>query len=108
LPLLKKLKAVSSGRVQSTKLIGIIEGSLQQLVKSYGRAANLAAAYQKLTPIETQVASMIRQGLPTKSIASALNISSGTVSIHRKHIRKKLDLDGQEINLQSHLQSLAE
>ena len=108
LPLLKKLKTVSSGRVQSTKLIGIVEASLQQLVKSYGRAANLAAAYQKLTPIETQVASMIRQGLPTKSIATTLSISSGTVSIHRKHIRKKLGLDGKEINLQSHLQSLAE
>ena len=108
LPMLKKLKMASSGRHQSTKLIGILEGNLGQLVKFYGRTANLISAYQKLTPIETQVASLIRQGLPTKTIASALNISSGTVSIHRKHIRKKLDLDGKEVNLHSHLRSLAE
>jgi PAS domain S-box-containing protein len=108
LPLLKRLKMASTGRIKSTKLIDILENNLQLLVKSYGRAANLAAAYQLLTPLETQVASMVRQGLATKSIASSLNISAGTVDIHRKHIRKKLGLNGKATNLQSYLGSLAE
>jgi PAS domain S-box-containing protein len=107
-PLLKRLKAASNGRIQSARLIGIIETSLQQLVKAYGRTANLTAEYQKLSPIETQVAAMVRQGLPTKVIAKTLNITSGTVSIHRKHIRKKLDLDGKATNLHSYLLSLTE
>jgi PAS domain S-box-containing protein len=108
LPLLSNLKGVSRGRLQSTKLISILEANLQQLVKSYGRSANLAAAYQKLTPIERQVASMVRQGLPTKVIAAALNIASGTVDIHRKHIRKKLGLNGKDSNLHSYLVSLSD
>lgn len=108
LPMLKKLKAASTGRVQSIRLIKILEENLQQLVTSYGRTGNITAVYQKLTPLETQVAAMIRQGRPTKAIASALNIAPGTVSIHRKHIRKKLNLDGKKDNLHSYLQSLGE
>jgi PAS domain S-box-containing protein len=108
LPLLKKLKTASFGRIQTTKLISILENGIQLLVESYGRTANLSAAYHKLTPVEAQVASMIRQGLPTKTIATALNNSSGTVSIHRKHIRKKLGLDGKADNLHSYLKSLVE
>jgi len=108
LPLLKQLFTVSKGRYQTSRLIGILEANLQQLMKSYGRAANLGTAYQKLTPVETQVASMVRQGLPSKVIAAALNISSGTVSIHRKHIRKKFGLDGKADNLHSYLLSLTE
>ncbi|MBK8817398.1 MAG: hypothetical protein IPN42_18780 [Methylococcaceae bacterium] len=108
LPLLKKLKIASTGRLQSIRLIKILEENLQQLAVSYGRTGHLAAIYQKLTPLETQVASMIRQGQPTKVIAAALNIAPGTVSIHRKHIRKKLGLDGRKDNLYSYLQSLVE
>jgi DNA-binding CsgD family transcriptional regulator len=55
-----------------------------------------------------QVASLVRQGLSTKIIAMTLNIAPGTVSIHRKHIRKKLGLDGKAANLQSYLMSLTE
>ncbi len=108
LPLLKKLKSASNGRHQSMRLIKILETNLLQLVKSYGRGANLATAYQKLTPIETQVAAMIRQGHSTKVIAAALNIANGTVSIHRKHIRRKLGLNGKSDNLYSYLQGLIE
>lgn len=108
LPLLKKLKAESTGRYQSIRLIKILEENLQQLVKCYGRASHFAAINQKLTPLETQVATMIRQGQSTKVIAAALNIAPGTVSIHRKHIRKKLGLDSKKDNLQGYLQSLIE
>jgi PAS domain S-box-containing protein len=107
LPLLKKLKGVSKGRLQTTRLLGILETNLQELVKSYGRSAHLDAAYQKLTPLETQVAALVKQGQPTKVIAATLNIAAGTVNIHRKHIRKKLGLDG-TTNLHSYLQSLVE
>jgi PAS domain S-box-containing protein len=108
LPLLKKLKGVSANRHQSLRLLKVLEANLQDLAASYGRTINLSAAYQKLTPVEIQVASMIRQGQPTKTIASALNIAPGTVNNHRKHIRKKLGLDGKPDNLHSHLKSLVE
>lgn len=88
LPFLKKLKGASTGRRQTTCLINILETNLLQLVHSFGRTANLPAACQQLTPVEAQVASMVRQGLPTKVIAATLNSSSGTVSIHRKHMQE--------------------
>ena len=111
LPLLKKLKTVSAGRLQTIRLAKILETNLQQLVTSYGHATNLAAAYKKLTPTEKQVASMIRQGIPSKVIAAALNVSHGTISVHRKHIRKKLGLENNDVsfnNLHSYLNSLSE
>ncbi|MBK8816617.1 MAG: PAS domain S-box protein [Methylococcaceae bacterium] len=108
MPLLKKLKTISAGRLQTIRLIKLIEDNFVQLVQSYGYSGNLASIYQKLTPIETQVAAMIRQGQPTKVIAAGLNIAPGTVSIHRKHIRKKLGLDGKKDNLHIYLMSLTE
>lgn len=107
LPLLKKLKVQSAGRRQSARLIDILESNLQQLVGSYGNSVNLDAAYRLLTPVEMQVAAMVRQGLASKVIAAALNSSSGTIEIHRKHIRKKLGLDA-KINLHRYLLSLTE
>ena len=56
LPLIKKMRTTSAGRLQTIRLTNILETNLQQLVKSYGHAANLAAAYKKLTPMERQVA----------------------------------------------------
>jgi|GEM_PF-2469114 PAS domain S-box-containing protein len=105
LPFLKRLKGASTDRNQ-TRLITILETNLEQLVKFYGRDTSLSSVYQKLTPAEIQVASMVRQGLSTKLIATTLNLSAGTIGIHRKHIRKKLDLDSKEINLYSYLTSL--
>jgi PAS domain S-box-containing protein len=107
MPLIKKMKTTSAGRLQTIRLIKILETSLQQLVNSYGHAVNLSAAYKKLTPIERQVASMIRQGNPSKVIAATLNVTTAIINVHRKHIRKKLGI-GRAANLYSHLQSLIE
>ena len=106
LPFLKKLKGASTGRVQSSELLGVIETNLLQLVSTYGRTGAAPAALKLLTPLETQVASMVKQGLPTKSIANTLRISEGTVSIHRNHIRKKLGLNKTSDNLQTYLNTL--
>ena len=101
------MKTANAGRLQTIRLTNILETNLQQLVKSYGHAPNLSTAYKKLTAMERQVASMINQGIPSKVIAAALNVSTATISVHRKHIRKKLGLDS-ATNLYSHLQSLIE
>ncbi len=108
LPILEKLNKVCAGQFQGTHLLSILDANLQAIVKSYGHNDNLAATYQKLSPVERHVASMVRQGLSSKTIATVLNISAGTVSSHRKHIRKKLGLDGKKINLISYLSSLIE
>jgi PAS domain S-box-containing protein len=106
LPFLTKLKKVNSGRIQSSQLLSILENNLLELVDSYGCRDNIPVGMQNLTPLELQVASMVRQGMPTKNIAKVLNISEGTVSIHRNHIRKKLGLSGKSENLQVCLKNI--
>jgi DNA-binding CsgD family transcriptional regulator len=108
LPMLKILKDMITDNLQAARLVNILEANVGQLVKSYGRSSSLSDVYQQLTPVEAQVASMISRGLSSHDIADALQISPGTVGIHRKHIRKKLGLDSKGINLQSYLQSLSE
>lgn len=109
MPILQKLKDIRLDGLNDTRqLIKILETNLQHIVNNYGHPNNLAAIYQRLTPVEILVASMVRQGLSTHIIAEALHISAGTVSIHRKHIRKKLGLQNKATNLQSYLHSLVE
>jgi PAS domain S-box-containing protein len=107
-PLLKSLKGASKGRHQSLRLIKVLETNFEQLLGDFGHAAHLSVTLQKLTPIEKQVAAMVRQGQPTKVIAAVLNVVPGTISVHRKNIRKKLNLNGSSDNLQSYLESLIE
>ncbi len=58
------------------------------------------------TPKELKVATLVKQGKPTKEIAEILGLASGSVDVHRKNIRKKLGLSNKNANLQSHLDSL--
>ena len=62
--------------------------------------------YVSLTPKEITIVNMIKQGLPSKKIATIMNISPRTVDTHRKNIRKKIGLDKKKANLRSHLSSL--
>ena len=79
-PFLAKLKK-DTRESKQIGLIKIIETNLQQLISSYGRPATFTTASRKLTPKEIQIASMIRQGLSSKEIASTLSLSTDTVSI---------------------------
>jgi PAS domain S-box-containing protein len=106
-PFLEKLKKASVNTNQ-TRLVTILENNLAHLIKTYGSANTSSSIHQLLTPVEMQVATMIRQGYSTKKIALTLLISLSTVNVHRKHIRKKLGLTGNPTNLTSYLMSLPE
>ncbi len=58
-----------------------------------------------LSITELRIATMIKNGLKSKEISSQLNISLLTVKTHRKHIRKKLNLQRADINLAAYLRS---
>ncbi len=107
MPFLKKLKRSVNYKDQ-LHLIDVIQNNLEQVVTTYGRSNKLSSICQKLTPAELQVASMVRQGLPTKLIATTLQLSSGTIGIHRKNIRKKLGLNGGNDSLYGFLSTLDE
>jgi len=62
--------------------------------------------YHGLTPTESRVASLIRDGRTTKEIAAVMDVTTSSVDSHRKSIRKKLGLSNEKVNLQSHLRSI--
>ena len=98
LPFLDRLAAGRLTEQQHT-LISILKTNISELTLPFSR--NFSSMLARLTPTEIQIANLIKQGKPTKEIADTLNLSPGTVSIHRKNIRKKLNLTHQKVNLRS-------
>jgi len=61
-----------------------------------------------LTPAELRVCEMIRRGMGSKEIATAIDISADTVETHRRNIRRKLQINNETINLSTFLRQLLE
>ncbi len=57
----------------------------------------------KLSPRETMIADLVRQGKTSKDIASLLQISLRTVETYRNNLRKKLGINKKKISLQTYL-----
>jgi PAS domain S-box-containing protein len=87
-------------------LLAIITTNLRELTSSFKHS--YFAKFQKFTPAELQVANLVRLGKSTKEIAQLMHLAPGTVSIHRKNIRKKLGLTNKKANLQTILSSAPE
>jgi DNA-binding CsgD family transcriptional regulator len=86
--------------------LAIVTTNLQELTSSF--KPSFFAKFQKFTPVELQVANLVRLGKSTKEIAVLMSLAPGTVSIHRKNIRKKLGLTNKKVNLQTILSSAPE
>lgn len=66
---------------------------------------HLSKTHLSLTTTEVAVCNMIRSGLQTKEIAQIRRVSVGTINRHREHIRRKLKITNNSINLVTYLQS---
>jgi DNA-binding CsgD family transcriptional regulator len=99
-PYFDKIQKTKLDDLQKT-LLNILESNLNEIVSPFTR--RLSLKYVSLTPKEITIVNMIRQGLPSKKIATIMNISPRTVDTHRKNIRKKIGLDKKKANLRSHL-----
>lgn len=66
---------------------------------------NLSKTHLSLTTTEVSICNMIRSGLQTKEIAKIRGVSMGTINRHREHIRRKLKITNNDINLATYLQS---
>lgn len=85
-------------------LLKLAESNLRQIVSPFARS--LAAGLYRLTPMEIRIANLIKQGKTTKEIAQLLRLASSTIDTHRNHIRKKLKIKNQKINLRNYLNSI--
>jgi FixJ family two-component response regulator len=52
----------------------------------------LCERVERLSPRELEVAHLVAQGLPSKTISTRLDISERTVQVHRLHLMAKLDI----------------
>jgi DNA-binding CsgD family transcriptional regulator len=103
LPFLEKMKTATTDDSQIV-YINIIERNIQDITRHFRPGAKEYITV--LSPVEQQVANLICDNRSTKDVARVLNMSENTVFFYRKSIRKKLDLQGEHINLKTHLQSL--
>ncbi|WP_448874932.1 response regulator [Desulfobulbus propionicus] len=100
IPYLDRLKD-SSLNEQQQVLVDILRANIDELTSPF--ATNFSNKLARLTPAEIQIANLIKLGKRTKEIAAIMHLSPGTIGIHRKNIRKKLELTHQKINLQTTL-----
>ncbi len=99
-PKLRQLKASKLAPKQKN-LINTIESNLNRIASSFV-PQSLLKNYN-LTPMELQVAELIREGRTNKEIADLLNLSTNTILTHRHHVRAKLGLKNKKTNLRSFL-----
>jgi DNA-binding CsgD family transcriptional regulator len=105
LPALARIRAECASENQAAYL-DLLEDQLIKLAP--GKGPDTDARLLKLTPTEMKVCRLIMAGSSSKDIAEELNLSVGTVNTHRKNIRKKLNLQGRDVNLFTYLQSRTE
>jgi PAS domain S-box-containing protein len=103
LPYLERLKQGRLGE-RERSFAQVLETNLQNIVSPF--AQRLSSRHLRLTPKELEIANMIKDGKTTKDIASLMGVCPGAVSLHRNHIRKKLGLNREKVNLHTYLRSL--
>lgn len=84
---------------QQQVLVDILRANIKELTSPF--ANNFSTKMVRLTPAEIQVANMVKLGKRSKEIAEIMHLSPGTINIHRKNIRRKLDIAHQKTNLQT-------
>lgn len=102
LPYVDKLKHGPLQQDQKT-LVGILESNLLEIVRPF--VADMNAMDESFTPMEIQIAHLVREGRTNKEIARILTIAPRTVGFHRENIRRKLGINNKKVNLRSVLLS---
>jgi PAS domain S-box-containing protein len=104
LPILLKLKEKS--REGDRIDLDLLESLMSDVASPFLR--DLESRFVQLTPRETEICNMIRNGLQSKEIGLALGISARTVEKFRQKIRDKLCVTGRDTNLTTFLRSITQ
>jgi len=99
-PYLEKLHQ-SDLKLEQRIVLDMLTANFNDLTTHF--TPEVSSLMNKLTPTEFRVANFVKHGKTTKEMAEVMCLSPGTISIHRKNIRKKLNISQQKINLQAFL-----
>ena len=83
--------------------VDILRNNLEEITSPFTN--HFLNRFHSLTPTEVNICTLIRNGLRTKEIADLRGVSAATINRHREHIRKKLNIANQKVNLTTYLQS---
>lgn len=103
IPYVNRIKKSGLNDLQ-TQYLNILESNLNELLKPLSQQNR--EKLMLLSPSETRVANLVRDGYRIKEIARELNISPRTVEFHRDNIRKKFGIKERSVNLKIYLSSL--
>jgi PAS domain S-box-containing protein len=103
LPYIEKLENTRLDKSQETYL-EILNSNINEIVSPYLK--KISAQFQNFTPMQLQVADLVKAGKTTKEISEVLNLSDRAIEFHRNNIRNKLGLKNKKINLRTYLLSL--
>ncbi len=102
LPALDKIKNEPATPVRSS----FLELVREQLISlTTGFTSELDAGMLKLSRTELRICRFIQAGCSSKEISETMNLAFDTIRTHRKNIRRKLGLQGKDINLHTFLAS---
>lgn len=102
IPTLLRLK--ESSHTSLSRNFEMLEKDLREIVSPF--LQTLRDSYSKLSPRESEVCRLVKNGMTSKEIAEALHLSLMTIHKYRELIRKKLGLVNNGTNLRTYLQSL--
>lgn len=104
LPSLRNLKESELDPKQRLN-VDVLEASLKTIASPF--YCTLFTRYETLTPMEIQIAHLIREGRRNREIAALMHTSPRTVDSARNIIRGKMGLRHKKGHLRTHLQKVA-
>jgi len=102
LPLLARLRPGLSGH--ALQVLDQVETELAAIASPLVDAT--APQLARLSATELRICHLIRRGLAAKEIADLEGVATATIQTHRRNIRRKLGLAGEDVNLASYLEQL--
>ena len=101
--ILPYIEALKNSRMNNDQMVFLktLESNVKKIISPF--TIKLSSVYLKLTPKEIQIANLVKNGRTNKEIAELLYVSLRTIEFHREHIREKLGIKNEKINLRSHL-----
>jgi len=88
---------------EQQEIVTLISAHIETITGSFSPKAK--ELFLNLSPRETLIADLVRQGKTSKDISKILHISYRTVETYRNNLRKKLGLNNKKVSLRTYLLS---